>query len=122
MTILPAQARMNVRRSIMRGTLTGGRSMERFGRSGAAISVLSRVGADHRREVGHRMPTTNGDVFGWQFVQLDETAVSRDPKRLEVVNDRRVEAAFRFDRSTRVANNCDVDVALRFVTIRRAHE
>ena len=25
-------------------------------------------GIDHRREVGHRMPATNGNVFGWQFV------------------------------------------------------
>ena len=82
-------------------------------RSVTAVSVLPLGDADHRREVGHRMPTANGDVFRWQFVKLDETAVSWNFKRFEVVNNRCIEAALRFDRSTRVTDNCDVGVALR---------
>ena len=44
------------------------RSMEALERSVTAVSVLPLGDADHRREVGHRMPTTNGNVFRWQFV------------------------------------------------------
>ena len=35
------------------------------------VSVLSLGDADHCREVGHRMPTVNCDVFRWVFVKLD---------------------------------------------------
>lgn len=80
------------------------------------------VHAEHSREVCHRMPTTNGNVLWWQFVQLDETAVSRNSKNFEVVDDRRIEAALRLGRPTCVADHCDVGVALRVITVGRAHE
>src|SRR5436305_15138055 len=61
-------------------------------------------GIDHGREVRHRMPAANRNVSGRQLVQLNETAVSRNSERFEVVDDRRVEAALRFRRSTRLAD------------------
>jgi hypothetical protein len=39
-----------------------------LGRSDTACSVLGLDDTDHRREVGHRLPSTDGNVFRRQFV------------------------------------------------------